>query len=293
VARVHAPARTREAAALVAALRPAEWVKNVLVLAALLFGGEFDASTLSRALLAFAAFCAASSAGYLVNDIRDAEFDRHHPVKRDRPIARGDLREPVAGAFAALLFALALALGLAVSPALAGIVAAYGATTIAYSVALKQLVIVDVMTIAACFLLRVWAGAVAVGVPASRWLIVCTGMVALFLGFTKRRQEAMSELHEGVDARPVLEHYSLPFLDQMVSMVTAGTVISYTIYATESPLVGDRMLATVPMVVYGVFRYLYLVYHCGDERSTATIVTRDGGIVGAALAVALTPARRI
>jgi 4-hydroxybenzoate polyprenyltransferase len=271
-------------------MRPAEWVKNVLVLAALLFSGRFDGETLGDALLAFAAFCAASSAGYLVNDLRDADLDRRHPTKRHRPIASGELRAFVAAPAAALLFGGALGLGLAVSVEVAAITAAYACTTVAYSIVLKRLVIVDVMTIAGCFLLRVWAGAVAVGAPASRWLIVCTGMVALFLGFTKRRQEAMSELHVGSESRPVLEHYSLAFLDQMVSMVTAGTVIAYTIYATESPIVGDQMLATVPMVMYGVFRYLYLIYHRGDERGTATIVMRDPGIIAAAVAFALAAA---
>jgi 4-hydroxybenzoate polyprenyltransferase len=276
--------------AAVKAMRPAEWVKNVLVLAALLFSGRFDAQSLVDATLAFVAFCAASSGGYLINDLRDVELDRRHAVKRHRPIASGDLPPAVASVLAVALFALALGSALAVSPAVAGIVAAYACTTVAYSIVLKRYVIVDVMTIAGCFLLRVWGGAVAVGVVASQWLIVCTGMVALFLGFTKRRQEAMSELHTGNETRPVLEHYSMAFLDQMVSMVTAGTVISYTLYATESPIVGGKMLATVPMVVYGIFRYLYLVYHCGDERSTATIVMRDPGIVVTAVVFALVAA---
>jgi 4-hydroxybenzoate polyprenyltransferase len=169
-------------------------------------------------------------------------------------------------------------------------VAAYGALTFSYSVVLKKLVIIDVMTIAGCFLLRVLAGAVAIDVVASPWLLVCTGFVSLFLGFTKRRQEAMLEKHAQFGARPVLEHYTLPFLDQMVSMVSAGTVLSYTIYATQSPLVGDRMLWTVPMVVYGVFRYLYLIYHREDGSSTANLVTTDPGIIGAAVAWAVAAA---
>jgi hypothetical protein len=146
------------------------------------------------------------------------------------------------------------------------------------------------MAIAGCFLLRVLTGAVAIDVKASPWLIVCTGMVSLFLGFTKRRQEATLEKTAQFGARPVLEHYSLPFLDQMVSMVTAGTVLSYTIYATQSPVAGDEMLWTVPMVVYGVFRYLYLIYHREEGASTANLVTSDPGIISAALAWALAAA---
>jgi 4-hydroxybenzoate polyprenyltransferase len=180
--------------------------------------------------------------------------------------------------------------GLVVSPAACGVVAAYGALTFAYSFGLKTLVIIDVMAIAGCFLLRVLAGAVAVGVVASPWLLVCTGMVSLFLGFTKRRQEAVLEKNAQFGARPVLEHYTLPFLDQMVSMVSAGTVLSYTIYATQSPLAGDKMLWTVPMVVYGVFRYLYLIYHREDAASTANLVTSDPGIIGAAITWAVAAA---
>jgi hypothetical protein len=131
---------------------------------------------------------------------------------------------------------------------------------------------------------------VAVDVDPSSWLLVCTGMVSLFLGFTKRRQEAVLEKNAPFGARPVLEHYTLPFLDQMVAMVSAGTVLSYTIYATQSPLAGDRMLWTVPMVVYGVFRYLYLIYHRESASSTASLVTRDPGIIGPAIAWAVAAA---
>ena len=272
------------------ALRPDEWVKNLFVFAAVLFSGSFDAESGLQAAGAFAAFCAVASAGYLVNDIRDVESDRRHPTKRNRAIASGRLAVGTARVLAALLIAGGLVLALVVSWELAAVVAGYGALTFAYSFALKRVVIVDVMAIAGCFLLRVIAGAVAIDVEASDWLLVCTGMVSLFLGFTKRRQEALLEAETQFGARPVLEHYSIPFLDQMVSMVTAGTVISYTIYATESPIAGDAMLATVPMVVYGVFRYLYLIYHLEDHRSTARMVTADPGIVAAAVAWAVAAA---
>ena len=265
-----------------AALRPGEWIKNLLVFAPLLFSGRADeGAALAKSGLVFAAFCAMASAGYLFNDLRDAELDRRHPVKSARPIASGQLGEGLAAGLAAALAAAGLALAAPVGWRALGVVAAYGALTAAYTLYLKQLVIIDVMTIAGCFVARVLGGAVAIDVTASRWLIVCTGMLALFLGFTKRRQEATSEEHFAPDSRPVLEHYSLPFLDQMVSLVTGATLISYVIYATGSPLVGDRMLVTVPCVAYGMFRYLYLIYERRDTRSTPILLTRDPGLIGA------------
>jgi 4-hydroxybenzoate polyprenyltransferase len=278
------PARTARmsaARALLVAMRPPEWIKNLLVYAGLLFSQQFDdPGRVLDATLAFVAFCAISSAGYLINDLRDVAFDRQHPEKRHRPIASGTLpeRTAVVSAVVLALFAVAMPL-LAVSAEVAGLVAAYGAITIAYSLILKRLVILDVMTISSLFILRVVAGAIAVDAHASEWLLVCTGMLALFLGFTKRRQEAMEEIEDNAQTRPVLEHYSLPFLDQMVSMVTAAAIISYAVYAVNSPRIGSEMLATAPSVLYGIFRYLYLIYDRRDTRSTAAILTGDPGMV--------------
>jgi 4-hydroxybenzoate polyprenyltransferase len=266
---------------LLRAMRPQEWVKNLLVFAGLLFSGRFDqGAAVADATLAFVAFCAVSSAGYLFNDLRDAEHDRRHPDKRDRPIASGALAPATAGAAAVVLAVGAIALALvAVDAEVAGLVALYAAITVAYSLVLKRRVIIDVMTIASLFILRVVAGAVAVEAQASEFLLVCTAMLALFLGFTKRRQEAILEAGQSAETRPVLEHYSVPFLDQMVAMVTAAAIISYVIYAVSSPLVGSRMLATAPSVLYGVFRYLYLIYDRQDTRSTAAILTQDPGMI--------------
>jgi 4-hydroxybenzoate polyprenyltransferase len=275
---------------LIRALRPHEWVKNLLVFAGLLFSGKLDqGAQVVDATLAFAAFCAISSAGYLFNDLRDRELDRHHPDKRHRPIASGALGSRTAGAAAVVLVAVAVGLGFAVEPAVAGLVGLYAVTTVAYSVALKRLVILDVMTIAFLFVLRVVAGAVAVEAQASEYLLICTAMLALFLGFTKRRQEAILEespassssatAAEPAPTRPVLEHYSLSFLDQMIAMVTASAIISYVIYAINSPRVGSEMLATAPSVLYGIFRYLYLIYDRRDTRSTAAILTEDPGMI--------------
>jgi 4-hydroxybenzoate polyprenyltransferase len=277
------PPRRSRTRALLKEARPHEWIKNLLVFAGVLFSGQFDeTSALIQATLAFAAFCLISSAGYFVNDLLDVELDRKHPKKRLRPIAAGEISEPSARAWAIGLAAAALAIAFgAVGWAVGLMVLGYGVAQMAYSLGIKQIVIVDVMTIAGLFILRVVAGAEAVDANASEWLVLCTGMLAMFLGFTKRRQEAVSELHEGTSTRPVLEHYSLPFLDQMVSLVTTGTVISYAIYTVNSPLIGSEMMFTIPPVVYGIFRYLYLIYDRSDDRSTAAIVAEDRGMIAA------------
>ena len=284
--------------ALTRSLRPQEWIKNLLVFAGLLFSGQVDeADQVFAAFGVFIAFCAMSSAGYLFNDIHDADLDRRHPEKRNRPLASGELSVETAAVASAALAVAGIAVGLLVDAETAGLVALYGVITSTYTIVLKRLVIIDVMTIASLFLLRVVAGAVAVDAHASEFLLLCTGMLALFLGFTKRRQEALMEMPaassaprpgaagsaESVSSRPVLEHYSIPFLDQMIAMVTAAAIISYAIYAIDSPLVGSKMLATAPSVVYGVFRYLYLIYDRHDTRSTATILTEDPGMVFAGL----------
>jgi 4-hydroxybenzoate polyprenyltransferase len=263
--------------------RPQEWIKNVFVFAGLLFSGKFShADDVLAATLTFVSFCLISSAGYYLNDLIDIELDRNHPKKRFRPLAAGELSEGAAKTIAPALALVALALAFGTVNWEVGLmVAGYGAAQVAYSLGLKQIVIIDVMTLAGLFILRVAAGAVAVDAHASEWLLLCTGMIALFLGFTKRRQEAVSELHEGTSSRPVLEHYSLPFLDQMVAMVTTGTVISYSIYAVNSPIVGNKMMWTIPPVVYGIFRYLYLIYDRSDDRSIAAMVSKDRGMLAA------------
>ena len=283
-----APHRSPLRAALKTA-RPKEWIKNVLVFASLLFSGQVDDPwAVGQAVLTFIAFCAISSAGYFVNDLNDVELDRQHPQKRFRPIAAGQLGIGTAWvlAFALAAGALAVAFG-AVNWQVGLIVAGYGVIQVAYSFGLKQVVIIDVMTLATLFILRVIAGAEAIDTSPSEWLLLCTGALASFLGFTKRRQEAVSELHEGASSRPVLEHYSLPFLDQMVAMVTTATVITYAIYTVYSPLIGSRMMLTIPPVVYGIFRYLYLIYDRSDDRSTAAIVAEDKGMIAAGVVFAV------
>jgi 4-hydroxybenzoate polyprenyltransferase len=261
--------------------RPHEWIKNFFVFAGLLFSGKFNQShEVLEAVLTFISFCLISSAGYFVNDLIDVELDRQHPKKRFRPLAAGELSEGSAKTIAPLLAVVAIAIAFATVNWQVGLmVIGYGAAQMAYSLGLKQVVIVDVMMLSGLFILRVAAGASAVDAHASEWLILCTGMLALFLGVTKRRQEAVSELHQGTSSRPVLEHYSLPFLDQMVSLVTTGTVISYAIYTVNSPIIGSRMMLTIPSMLYCVFRYLYLIYDRSDDRSTAAIVAEDKGMI--------------
>jgi 4-hydroxybenzoate polyprenyltransferase len=261
--------------------RPHEWIKNLFVFAGLLFSRKFDQPhDVLAAGLTFVAFCWISSAGYFVNDLIDVELDRQHPKKRFRPLAAGELSEAAAKTIAPLLAAAAIALAFATVNWEVGLmVVGYGIAQMAYSLGLKQVVIVDVMTLAGLFILRVAAGASAVDAHASEWLILCTGMLALFLGVTKRRQEAVSELHQGTSSRPVLEHYSLPFLDQMVALVTTSTVISYSIYAVNSPIIGNKMMWTIPPALYCIFRYLYLIYDRADDRSTAAIVAEDKGMI--------------
>ncbi|CAN5524574.1 decaprenyl-phosphate phosphoribosyltransferase [soil metagenome] len=282
---------------LIRALRPQEWIKNLLVFAGVVFSRQFDdGSALADAALTFAAFCAISSAGYLFNDLRDREHDRAHPEKRNRPIASGALSPTTASIAAVALLVLGIAIGSAIKLEIGAMVAGYGVITATYSIVLKRLVIIDVMTIASLFILRVVAGAVAVDARASEYLLVVTAMLALFLGFTKRRQEAIleqlpepsanpvdpgreAEESTGISSRPVLEHYSLAFLDQLVAMVTAIAILSYIIYTVNSPIAGSNMLATAPSMLYGVFRYLYLIYDRGDTRSTAAILLEDPGMI--------------
>ncbi|HEY1354934.1 MAG TPA: decaprenyl-phosphate phosphoribosyltransferase [Solirubrobacterales bacterium] len=282
------PTRTPLRAAIKTA-RPQEWVKNVFVFAGLLFSGKFNQPhDVLLSTLAFISFCAISSAGYFVNDLVDVELDRKHPKKRFRPLAAGELSESAAKTISPALAAFAIALAFATVNWEVGLmVVGYGIAQVAYSLGLKQIVIVDVMTLAGLFILRVAAGASAVDAHASEWLILCTGFIALFLGVTKRRQEAVSELHQGTSSRPVLEHYSLPFLDQMVALVTTGTIISYSIYAANSPLIGSQMMWTIPPVLYCIFRYLYLIYDRADDRSTAAIIAEDRPLVAGLAAFAV------
>ncbi len=266
--------------ALVRSLRPHQWVKNGFVLAPVVFGRELTSPTaLGQAGITFAAFCAASSAVYLVNDVRDREEDRRHPLKSRRPIASGALPVGVAWAAAIVLFAAAAALALAAGPAVAGVLALYALLNLLYSAGLKHVVILDVMIVAVGFVLRVLAGGLAVGVDVSSWLLLCTIFLALFLAFSKRRHEIVLLADQAAGQRRVLDQYSPAFLDQMINVVTASSVVSYALYAV-SPETTERyhsqwLIYTLPLVLFGVFRYLYLIYQAPDEKNPTEAILAD------------------
>lgn len=261
-------------------MRPGQWVKNVLVFAPLLFALQaLDPRAVARTLAAFALFCVASSAVYLVNDLLDRDQDRRHPLKRLRPIASGELAPAAAGAAAALLGAGALGGAALLDPRLALVLGAYLATNLAYARALKHVVIVDVMTISAGFVLRVVAGGVAAGVPLSTWLLLCTSLLALFLGFGKRRHELVLLEADAASHRPILAEYSPYFLDQMIAVVTTSTLVCYALYtmdpAVHEKLHTGRLPLTIPFVLYGIFRYLYLVHQKEGGGDPAQVVLAD------------------
>ncbi len=244
-------------------VRPKQWTKNGFVLAGVVFSGEaLQASSVVAALLAFAAFCALSGAVYATNDILDVEEDRKHPTKRFRPVAGEEVSVRAATVCAVLLVVggLALAFFVGLGVGLAGL--AYLTLQAVYAPVLKHLAILDVMSISAGFLIRAFAGVAAVGAFISPWLIVCTGLLTLFLGFSKRRHE-LAVLGDGAVAhRRNLRDYSVEMLDQMMNIMVSATIIAYTMY-TFLAYDHSYMTASIPFVIYGVFRYLLLVHRNG------------------------------
>jgi len=275
-------ASTRPSAlkALLLTLRPEQWTKNLLVFAGVMFGGRLlDVTALWAAITTFAVFCALSSAVYIFNDIADREADRQHPLKSSRPIAAGDLSPAAAALAGAVLAGAALAVATIMTPRLGLVAAAYLVLLLLYSAALKHFVIVDVLVIAGGFVLRAVAGAVAVAVPISHWLLVCTTLLALFLALSKRRHE-LTLLGEGaVGHRRILEEYSPYLLDQMIAVVTASTLVAYTLYTTDAETAArlgtTRLGLTIPFVLYGIFRYLYLVHQKRGGGSPSTMLVTD------------------
>jgi 4-hydroxybenzoate polyprenyltransferase len=263
-----------------AALRTRHWVKNVFVLAPLVFAKRAaDPAALGRSLAAFAVFCALSSAVYLVNDLADREADRHHPRKRNRPVASGRLGVPAASVLALVLAAAGLAGSFFLGTAFTGVCCAYLFLNLAYSSGLKQFVILDVMIVASGFLLRAWAGAVVLGVAMSNWLVLCTGSLAVFISLVKRRQEIADLEEEATRQRASLRGYSLPLLDQMISVATAATLLGYALYAF-SPEVARKLGTphmgwTFPFVLFGLFRYLYLVHQKGEGDNPTEVFLSD------------------
>jgi len=267
--------------ALLVSLRPEQWTKNAFVFAALLFGQRLgDPHAVLLAAATFVVFCALSGAMYLVNDVADASSDRQHPLKRTRPVAAGTLSPAVALSAAATLGVTAGAGAFLIGTAVGVVALAYLALLALYSVALKHIVILDALAIAAGFVLRTAAGAAAIAVPMSHWLLICTTLLALFLALSKRRHELTLLAEGAVDHRRILQEYSPYLLDQMVAVVTASALVSYASYAaspdTAARLGTDRLPLTIPFVLYGIFRYLYLVHqkHRGGNPSTLFLSDR-------------------
>ncbi len=267
-------------ALIIRSLRPAQWTKNLFVFAGLVFGKRLtDAGAVGAAIATFGIFCALSGAVYLYNDVSDRAADQAHPLKRFRPIASGRLSTRVALVTAAGLGGSAVGAAWLISPTLALVSGSYLAFLLLYSAVLKHIVIADVLTIAFGFVLRAVAGAVAVAVPISDWLLMCTTLLALFLALSKRRHELTLLADSAGGHRPILEEYTPYLLDQMVGVVTASTLVAYAFYAisadTAENLGTDRLILTVPFVLYGIFRYLYLVHQKHGGGSPAELLLTD------------------
>ena len=272
--------------ALISSIRPHQWTKNLIIYFAFLFTigqawnlDELDeaARLFARITAAFAIFCLITSAVYLLNDVLDADKDRRHPKKRHRPIAAGALSPFLALAIALALAAGGVALALVLERFYALVILIYLAMMIAYSIYLKRLIIVDIMIISGGFVLRAVAGAVVLDVTISPWLYICTTLGALFLGFSKRLNEVVLAGKDGSLQRETLEEYTPDFLKQLISIVAPATLVAYTLYTFTSDNLPDNnvMMITIPFVMYGLFRYLYLVHQKNLGESPEQILLTD------------------
>jgi 4-hydroxybenzoate polyprenyltransferase len=269
--------------AVLVSLRPPQWVKNLFVFAGLIFAQRLFTPAVWAALAAFAIFCALSGAVYLLNDVADRAKDRLHPEKRLRPIAAGRLAPRHAIAVAVVLIVVDLALAARLSPRFALTALAYVVLLGAYSAWLKHVVIVDVLVVALGFVLRAAAGALAIDVAISGWLLICTILLALFLALGKRRHEVLTLGADAARHRPILAEYSAGLLDQMIAVVTASTVTAYALYTMSPETVAKfhtpLLPATLPFVLYGIFRYLFLLYRRQLGGNPAEIVVRDRALL--------------
>lgn len=260
-------------------MRPKQWTKNVFVWAGLVFDVKlFQPQPFLRTLLTFVLFCLISGAVYIINDLVDLEKDRLHPEKRTRPLASGALNPRFAVMAAVVIIVASLPLALWIDRGLTFILYGYLALMIAYSFWLKHMVIVDVLTIAAGFVLRVGAGVAVVDAARfSPWIYVCMVLLALFLGLGKRRQEIVLMEEASVNTRAILAEYNLRFVDEMLSLVSASTVMAYALYTFSAPNLptNHTMMLTVPFVLYGLFRYLYLIHVKGETDPPDVVVLKD------------------
>jgi 4-hydroxybenzoate polyprenyltransferase len=272
-------------------MRPHQWIKNIFVFAAIAFSEERLWTNLDKLLLTFAAFgvfCMAASAIYLINDLVDIEKDRAHPRKCKRPLASGKLSPTLAATTAAVLIIVALPLAYLIDrdfgylAVLASYVVVQGAL---YSYLLKNIVILDIITVAAGFVLRAVAGAAVLDITITSWLLVCMGLLALFLAIGKRRHELVLLEQGAGDHRRILDEYSVPMLDQMMSIVTASIIMAYSMTTFSAPAVPHEpyplLMLTIPFVVYGIFRYLYLIYQRDGGGSPDELVLKDAPLATA------------
>jgi len=245
-------------------MRPKQWPKNVFIFTALVFDEKlFTPAPLLKTIAAFVLFCLTSSAVYLINDVADIEKDRQHPTKRLRPLPSGQLKPSVAIAAGVLIPLVTLPLSFLLDLYFGFVVLVYLVTMIVYSFVLKNMIILDVLTVAAGFVLRVAAGAIVVDVERfSPWLYICATLVALFIGISRRRHELILLAENANEHRASLNEYSLPLLDEMISVVASATVIAYSLYTFSAPNLppNHAMMLTIPFVLYGIFRYLYLIH---------------------------------
>jgi decaprenyl-phosphate phosphoribosyltransferase len=256
---------------LLKAMRPHHWVKNLVVFAAPLFALRLDLSSFSLALMAFLAFSLTASGFYLINDSLDVKADREHPIKRKRPIAAGLVPIPIAMMAALTCFAASAAISINTAPMLGALVGGYALIQLGYNAGLKREPIIDIMCISMGFVLRALGGAVAVGVPASAWFILCIGLLAFYLGVEKRKAELVSIGDKGT-TRAVLREYTLPWLMKMESAVTATTLMSYALWTVDGAKT-PWMLATIPFVAYGIFKYQSLTEKGEGEAPEKTLFT--------------------
>jgi len=276
-------------------MRPQQWVKNGFVFTGLLFGHAFtDSALVLQVIVAAIAFSLVSSAIYIINDIADREQDRKHPKKKHRPLAAETVSVNSAMALSGLLAIVATVLAYSVSEIVLWIIIGYGLMNLAYSFRLKHVVLLDVFIIAAGFMLRILAGTLGVEIPPSQWLLLCGLMVTLFLGFAKRRAEIIALTDDKTSHRKVLEHYSPVMLDNMIAVTAAGLIMSYSLYtmSAETIRIHDtaNLVYTVPFVMYGVFRYIYLLHHQSGGGDPSRDLTRDSHmlvVVGGWLAVTI------
>jgi 4-hydroxybenzoate polyprenyltransferase len=276
-------------------MRPAQWSKNLLLFAAILFSGHlFEPNAFLKVCASFVCFCMVASGAYVMNDLRDCERDRQHPSKSLRPLPSGRVGRSSATVLSLALMGLAIVGSFALGTPFAVLTIAYLLLQVAYTFSLKDVVILDVMAIASGFVLRAVGGGLVIDVPISPWLIICTFLLALFLGFSKRRHELVLLEGNATEHRSSLREYSPYFLDQMISVVTASTVIAYASYTASpevhSKLGTDKLYLTIPFVLFGIFRYLYLIHQKEEGGNPTQLLLKDRPLQAGVIAWVLTSA---